>query len=298
MRNGAKLKLGRTLEPYVWLLPSVIMMGVMILIPIITVFRSSVTEISKVGVYKGLNGLDNFISVFGEATFWHTLGNTLVWTVVVVGLSTVLGFILAMVLNVEFRGRKFVRAVVVFPWATALIIQSVIWKYIINADYGALNTLLYNLGIIDRYVNWTATPQAFFAWECFVGIFVTVPFVTFCVLSGLQSIDPSLYEACEVDGAGFWSKLFHVTLPLVAPSLTVSTVLNIIYVFNSFPIVWTISKGDPADQTHTLVTYLYDLSFQNGKFGEAAAVSVIGFVILAVCAGIYMILSLRAERED
>lgn len=288
----------RKIEPYIWLLPSIIMMGTMILIPIFTVFRASFTEISKVGVYKDFNGFENYIAVFKDATFWHTLKNTVVWTIVVVGVSTVFGFALAMVLNVEFRGRKIVRAIVVFPWATALIIQSVTWKYIINADYGALNTLLYNLGLIDKYVNWTATPEAFFAWECFVGIFVTFPFVTFCVLSGLQSIDASLYEACEMDGAGFWTKLFKVTLPLVAPSLTVSTVLNIIYVFNSFPIVWTISKGDPADQTHTLVTYLYDLSFSNGKFGEAAAVSVIGFIILAFCASIYMILSLRAEKEE
>ena len=288
----------RKIEPYIWLLPSIILMCSMIIIPICSVFRASVTEITKVGVYKDFNGIANYISILSEQTFWNTLKNTLVWTVVVVGVSTVFGFILAMVLNVEFKGRKFVRAVIVFPWATALIIQSVVWKYIINADYGALNALLYNLGIIDKYVNWTATPGAFFAWECFVGIFVTIPFVTFCVLSGLQSIDASLYEACEMDGASFFQKLFKVTLPLVMPSLTVSTVLNIIYVFNSFPIVWTISKGDPADQTHTLVTYLYDLSFSNGKFGEAAAVSVIGFVILAICASVYMIMTLRAERED
>lgn len=288
----------KKIEPYIWLLPSILMMGCMIMIPIFNVFRASVTEISKVGVYRGFNGFDNYISVFKKQTFWHTLQNTIVWTIVVVGLSTLFGFILAMVLNVEFRGRKLVRAVIVFPWATALIIQSVVWKYIINADYGALNALLSNLGLIDHYINWTSTPNAFFAWECFVGIFVTIPFVTFCVLSGLQSIDSSLYEACKVDGASFWSQLFNVTIPLVMPSLTVSTVLNIIYVFNSFPIVWTISKGDPADQTHTLVTYLYDLSFSNGKFGEAAAVSVIGFIILAICASIYMILSLRAEQED
>lgn len=292
------LRTMKKVEPYVWLLPSILMMGCMIMIPIFNVFRASVTEISKVGVYRGFNGLDNYIAVFKRQTFWHTLQNTVVWTIVVVGLSTLMGFILALVLNVQFRGRKLVRALIVFPWATALIIQSVVWKYIINADYGALNALLYNLGIIDHYINWTATPGAFFAWECFVGIFVTVPFVTFCVLSGLQSIDTSLYEACKVDGASFWAQLFRVTLPLVMPSLTVSTVLNIIYVFNSFPIVWTISKGDPADQTHTLVTYLYDLSFSNGKFGEAAAVSVIGFVILAICASIYMIMSLRAEKED
>lgn len=288
----------RKVEPYIWLLPSILMMGVMILIPIITVFQSSFSEISKAGVNRGWNGIENYITVFNNPTFWNTLKNTLIWTIVVVGLSTVIGFTLAMILNVQFKGRKIARAVIVFPWATALIIQAVVWKYIISPEYGALNTLLYNLGIIDSYINWTATPAAFFAWECWVGIFVTIPFVTFCVLSGLQSIDGALYEAADVDGIGFWGKLFKITLPLVMPSLSVSTVLNIIYVFNSFPIIWTISKGDPADQTHTLVTYLYDLSFSSGKFGEAAAVSVIGFVVLAICASIYMIMSLKAEQED
>lgn len=287
----------RKVEPYVWLLPSILMMGVMILIPIVTVFQSSFSEISKAGINRGWNGVANYISIFKNQTFWHTLQNTLVWTIVVVGLSTVIGFTLAMILNVQFKGRKIARAVIVFPWATALIIQAVVWKYIISPEYGALNTLLYNLGLIDSYVNWTASPAAFFAWECWVGIFVTIPFVTFCVLSGLQSIDSALYEAAAVDGIGFWGKLFKITLPLVMPSLSVSTVLNIIYVFNSFPIIWTISKGDPADQTHTLVTYLYDLSFSSGKFGEAAAVSVIGFIVLSICASIYMIISLKGEQE-
>ena len=288
----------KKIEPYIWLLPSILMMGVMILIPIFTVFQSSFSEISKVGVNRGWNGIANYIAVFNNPTFWNTLKNTLIWTIVVVGLSTAIGFTLAMILNVQFKGRKIARAVIVFPWATALIIQAVVWKYIINPEYGALNTLLHNLGLIDSYINWTATPAAFFAWECWVGIFVTIPFVTFCVLSGLQSIDGALYEAADVDGIGFWGKLFKITLPLVMPSLSVSTVLNIIYVFNSFPIIWTISKGDPADQTHTLVTYLYDLSFSSGKFGEAAAVSVIGFVVLAICASIYMMISLKAEQED
>ena len=288
----------KKIEPYIWLLPSILMMGVMILIPIFTVFQSSFSEISKVGVNRGWNGIANYIAVFNNPTFWNTLKNTLIWTLVVVGLSTAIGFTLAMILNVQFKGRKIARAVIVFPWATALIIQAVVWKYIINPEYGALNTLLHNLRLIDSYINWTATPAAFFAWECWVGIFVTIPFVTFCVLSGLQSIDGALYEAADVDGIGFWGKLFRITLPLVMPSLSVSTVLNIIYVFNSFPIIWTISKGDPADQTHTLVTYLYDLSFSSGKFGEAAAVSVIGFVVLAICASIYMMISLKAEQED
>ncbi len=291
-------KIFRKVEPYIWLLPSILMMGVMILIPIITVFQTSFSEISKSGVNKGFNGVANYAAIFKNKIFWHTLQNTIVWTIVVVGLSTIFGFILALVLNQKFVGRKLVRAFVIFPWATALIIQSVVWKYIINADYGALNALLTKLGLIDSYVNWTQTPAAFFAWECFVGIFVTVPFVTFCVLSGLQSIDGTLYEAADVDGAGYFTKLFRITLPLLMPSLTVSTVLNIIYVFNSFPIIWTISKGDPADQTHTLVTYLYKLSFTNQRMGQAAAVSVVGFVILAICAGIYMVITLRNEKKE
>lgn len=297
--NKPRTKLNmRKVEPYIWLLPSIILMSVMILVPIFSVFQTSFSEISKSGINKGFNGVSNYVWIFQNPTFWNTLGNTVIWTIVVVGLSTVLGIILGLVLNEKFHGRKIVRAIVVFPWATALIIQSVIWKYIINADYGALNVLLTKLGLIDSYVNWTATPGQFFAWECFVGILVTIPFVTFCVLSGLQSIDTSLYEAAAVDGATFWSRLFKVTLPLLMPSLTVSTVLNIIYVFNSFPIIWTISKGDPADQTHTLVTYLYKLSFTNQKVGEAAAVSVVGFVILAACASVYMMITLRAEKEE
>jgi multiple sugar transport system permease protein len=213
--------------------------------------------------------------------------------VAVVVISTVLGFILALILNNKFHGRKIARAIVVFPWATTLVIQASVWNFIINTDYGSLNTLLLRLGIIKSAINWTPTAGAYFAWEIACGIFVTIPFVCFTVLSGLQSIDSTYYEAATVDGAGYWQKLFRITIPLVRPSLTVSTVLNIIYVFNSFPIIWTMTKGDPANRTDTLVTYLYKLAFYNGKQGQAAAVSVIGFLILLVCASAYMIYTLK-----
>ena len=158
--------------------------------------------------------------------------------------------------------------------------------------------MLLNLGIIKEAINWRSSYQIEFVWECACGIFVTVPFVTFCVLSGLQSIDEALYESATVDGAGFWRKLFSITLPLVKPSLSVSTVLNIIYVFNSFPIVYTMTKGAPANKTDTMITYLYMLSFYDRKKGPAIALSVIGFVILCVCAGVYMLAVMRKEEEQ
>ncbi|MBR2048030.1 MAG: sugar ABC transporter permease [Oscillospiraceae bacterium] len=272
-------------------------MCIFIIVPIGTVFRMAFSEVSKTGKIRGFAGFGNFIDVMNNAEFSTVLLNTVVWTIVVVVLSTVLGFILALLLNNEFKGRKIARAIVVFPWATTLVIQASVWKFIINTDYGALNTLLKSLGIISSNVNWTPSPEAYFAWEIACGIFVTIPFVCFTVLSGLQSIDASYYEAATVDGAGYFPQLFNITLPLVKDSLTVATVLNIIYVFNSFPIVWTITKGDPAYQTDTLVTYLYKLAFYNGKQGEAAAVSVIGFTILLICASVYMVSTLRKGDE-
>ena len=283
----------RKVEPYIWIAPSIILMAIFILVPIVFVFRMALSDVSKAGLIRGFNGVANFTKVLKSAAFGLVLKNTLVWTVAVVVLSTILGFVLALILNNQFKGRKVARAIVVFPWATTLVIQASVWNFIINTDYGTLNTLLIKLGIIDHAVNWTSTPAIYFNWEIACGIFVTIPFVTFCVLSGLQSIDTTYYEAATVDGANYWQKLFKITLPLVRSSLTVSTVLNIIYVFNSFPIVWTMTKGDPANFTDTLVTYLYKLAFYNGRQGEAAAVSVIGFVILLVCASVYMIYTLR-----
>lgn len=285
-------------KPYLWILPSVTLLVTMIAIPVVTVFELSVTDVGKTGLIKGFAGFENFSAVFSDSNFWQALLNTLIWTIVVVLLSTIIGFLFALALNRPFFGKKVVRAIVIFPWATSLTIQALVWKFILNADYGALNTLLKRLGIIDGLVNWTSSALATFAWECWIGIFVTVPFVTYCLLSGLQSIDSTYYEAAEVDGSTYFTKLKRITIPLLKPNLTVSTVLNIIYVFNSFPIIWIISKGGPADKTHTLVTYLYKLAFYGGKTGYAASVSVIGFLILCVFSGVYMIMTLKSENRD
>lgn len=287
----------RKWEPYVWLLPSLILIAVFVVFPILIVFKLSFSEISQGGVVGGFIGFQNYVDAVRLPAFKTVMLNTLWWVLSVVGLSTVLGFIVAMVLNQKFHGRKIARSILVFPWATSLVIQASVWNYIIKYEYGSLNSVLLNLGIINQAVNWRSSYTVEFIWECGVGIFVTVPFVAFCVLSGLQSIDGSLYEAATVDGAGFWNKLWNITLPLVRPSLTVSTVLNIIYVFNSFPIVYTMTKGAPANKTDTMITYLYMLSFYERRKGPATALSVIGFLILCVCAGVYMLGVMRKEEE-
>ena len=197
-------RLVRKTEPYLWILPSIVLMAIFIIVPIFHVFKMAFSEVSKTGKIRGFAGFDNFETVINSSAISIVLKITIVWTIVVVVLSTVLGFIVALLLNNKFNGRKIARAIVVFPWATTLVIQASAWKFIIDTDYGALNTLLKNLGIISTNINWTPTPEAFFAWEIACGIFVTIPFVCFTALSGLQSIDDSLYEASTLDGANYY----------------------------------------------------------------------------------------------
>ncbi len=284
-------------EPYVWILPSILLMLIFVLFPIGIVFHLAFSSISRSGVVGGFIGLKNFQDAVALPAFPQVMLNTLIWVVSVVGLSTLIGFICALVLNQRFRGRKIARSIMVFPWAASLVIQASVWNYIIKLEYGHLNNLLLNTGLLTQAVNWRSSWQIEFVWECAVGIIVTIPFVTFTVLSGLQSIDKAYYEAAKVDGASFWQKLFNITVPLVKPSLTVSTVLNIIYVFNSFPIIYTITKGAPANKTDTMVTWLYMLAFYDQKKGPATALSVIGFLILAVASGLYMLITMRGEED-
>lgn len=293
-----KKSVGKKVMPYIWLLPSIFLMAIFVVFPICIVFKIAFSDVSKAGIVGGFVGLANFKEAIGLPAFKTVMLNTFIWVVSVVGLSTVIGFILAMVLNEKFKGRKIVRSIIVFPWATSLVVQASVWNYIIKYEYGNLNNVLLNLGIIKEAINFRSNFHIEFAWECWVGIFVTIPFVCFCVLSGLQSIDQSLYKAADIDGASFWDKLRKITIPLVKPSLTVSTVLNIIYVFNSFPIIYTMTKGAPANNTDTLITYLYMLNFYDRQKGPATALSVIGFVILCICAAIYMLGVMRNEEEQ
>jgi multiple sugar transport system permease protein len=284
------------LSVYLWILPSVILVMVIVFIPILELFRTSFSEVTRSGIIKGLNGFRNYASLFEDGTFLMVLKNTLIWTVVVVGVSTILSMGIAQLLNQNFFGRSVVRSAIIFPWATSLIITASMWKWIFDYNYGTLNLILMNLHIIDKNYYWLAAPSTAFPVVMWAGIFDTMPFTTIVILAGLQAIPGILYEAANIDGANGFGKFLHVTLPMLRQPLTVSTVLNIIYVFNSFPIIWTITRGGPLNQTDTAVTYLYKLAFQVNKIGPSAAVSVIIFLILLAFSILYVSIALR--RED
>lgn len=287
---------GRTLYPLLWILPSVALMVAIVVVPIVDLFITSFSEVGLSGLREGFNGVENYVSLFQDPVFPRVLINTLIWTVAIVGITIILSLGIASLLNEKFVGRRLVRAALIVPWAVSLLITAVIWKWIFDFRYGTLNLILKELGIIEKNVNWLAQPATSFPAMIAVGIFVSLPFTSFVLLAGLQAISAELYEAARVDGANRWKRFVHITLPQLRPTLTVAVVLNTIYVFNSFPIVWAMTRGEPLNKTDIIFTYLYKLGFEERQLGVAAAVSVISFLILIAFSASYVWFVTRREN--
>lgn len=296
--SAKKKSLISQLSVYLWILPSLVLIVGIVLIPVFELFHTSFSEVSRAGVVKSFNDFKNYTSLFEDNTFLMVLKNTLIWTVVVVGVSTVLSLGISLLLNEQFHARSLVRAAIILPWATSLVITASVWKWIFDYNYGTLNIILTNLHLIRSNVYWLAAASSSFPILLWAGIFDTMPFTIIVLLAGLQSISVNLYEAANIDGAGVWGKFIHITLPMLKQSITVTTVLNIIYVFNSFPIIWTITRGEPLNQTDTVVTFLYKQAFQVNKMGQAAAISVLSFLILIAFSILYVTLSMRREDDE
>jgi multiple sugar transport system permease protein len=217
-----------------------------------------------------------------------------VWTGCVVGGTILLSIPVAVVLREDFWGRGVARTIIMLPWSIALSMAAIVWLWAFNADYGMINATLMSWGVIDRPLQWMARPETAFPVEVGIGIIVSIPFTVTILLGGLSSIAGELYEAARIDGARPWQSFVFITLPMLGPFLNIAIVLNVIHVFNSFPIIWVMTQGGPDNRTHILVTYLYDLAFDLGRPGPAAAVSLVVLAIVFAATAIYMRLR---ERE-
>ena len=293
-----KKSLKKKLEPwaaYLWMAPTIIMVLLFVMMPVVNTFIMAFSEVSRSGLIKDWNNFENFKFVFEQEVFPRVMLNTVLWVIVIVSVCMVLSLALALILNERFKGRKFVRTVLLLPWATSQFIFACAWRYIFNYEFGNLNALLIQLGIIKENINWLGNANSALACMTFVGFIVTIPFMTFTLLSGLTAISNDYYEAATIDGANFWQKLWGITLPLLKPAINVTVVLNTIYVFNSFTIIHTVTGGAPANQSGTIMTYMYYLAFSRNKQGEAAALSVLGFIVLLTFAIIYMKTQMKEE---
>lgn len=282
--------------PYLLTLPSLFLAAVVIFWPVWDLLQISTHDVSRFGQLRDFTGLANFWTLLDDPDFIAALWRTVLWTVLVVGGALLMSIPVAMILNMDFYGRGLARVIIMLPWAVSLTMTAVVWRWALNGESGMLNSALMKLGLISQNIQWLASAATAFPMQVLIGILVTVPFTTTIFLGGLSSIPDDLYEAAALEGATPFQQFREITFPLLKPFINIAIVLNTIYVFNSFPIIWVMTQGGPANSTDILVTHLYKLAFRIGKLGEASAVSVVMFVILLVFTMIYVRLAMREQR--
>ena len=263
--------------------------------PIVDLLSSSVYKISRFGNVGEFIWLGNFETVFADPLFTAAMWRTLVWTVGVVGGTILISVPVALVLSEGFVGRGVARIIIMLPWAVSLAMTAVIWQWTLNGQLGLLNGTLRMLGLQDTPVEWMATAGRAFPIQILIGILVSIPFTTTIFLGGLSSIPRDIYEAAIVDGARGPQRFRYLTAPLLRPFLNLAVVLNVIYVFNSFPIIWVMTQGGPANGTEILVTYVYKQAFLFGNFAKAIAGSVVMFLLLAAFTILYLWMMRRRD---
>ncbi|MGW2640630.1 carbohydrate ABC transporter permease [Streptomyces sp. NPDC001348] len=285
----------RALDPLLWLGPATLLILTMVIWPVVEMIRTSLTRVSSTGLSKGFAGVRNYTDLFAEGDLPGVLLRTLVWVVGVVTVTVVVSLGLAGLLNSRFPGRRLVRWALIVPWASSVLMTALIWRWMLNDFYGVVNRLLMDLGVLDAPVNWLADPGRALVAMMGVAVFVSLPFTSFVLLAGLQSIPAEVYEAAWVDGAGPVRGYLGITLPLLRPSLVVAAIINVINVFNSFPIIWAMTRGGPGFATDTTTTYLYKLAFDNQSVGESAAMAVVNFGLVLAVVLVYLRVVRRQE---
>ena len=284
------------ITPYCLILPSIIFASFIIIYPTYDLINLSLNKVNRFGKLRGFNEGANFLSILSDQLFYDSLNRTFIWTIGVVVGTIIFSIPIAMILNEKFIGRGIARTIIMLPWAISLAMASIVWRWALDGEFGMFNHTLKQLNIIDENIFWLATGEVAFPIQILIGILVSIPFTTTVFLGGLSSVPLELYDAGKMDGTTKLNEFFYITLPLIKPFINIAVVINLINVFNSFPIIWVLTEGGPANSTDILITYLYKLAFKFGKIGNASALSLIMFSILIILVFIYAKVQIKNEE--
>ena len=267
---------------YLILAPVVILIFFMAYFPAIQSFRFSLmyynTRLPERIHFVGLN---NYIRILKDPLFLEALKRTAYFVVIAVGMILSIALVFSLVLNENFKGRSILRALVILAWAIPPVVNGFMWKWLLSGDFGFLNGILYQFGLISSYEPWLKDPFMALNWATLTFVWRFTPFVTILLLGALQSIPLELYDSAKVDGAGARSCWWHITLPLLRPMLTIALIIIMIFAFTVFDEIYTLTGLDPA--TKTLMMYGYELAFEKGRFGIGSALAyIIGILMFLI----------------
>jgi len=242
-------------------------------------------------------GLENYLNLLQDPRYLNSFQVTLTFSLISVLLEIALGVGFALVLNQHFKGQGFVRGLMILPWAMPAIVNAAMWKWIYNADYGALNALLTQLRLLDAYQVWLADPNMAMALIILANVWKETPFTTILVLAALQGIPTDLSEAAIVDGASAWQRFFYITLRLLLPVILVAGLLQFIWGFQTFELAYIITGGGPFSSTELVSLRVYAITFRSLRFGYGAALAYLTALILLVPAIAYIRAAYRSIVE-
>lgn len=276
--------------------PSLIIIFGIVLQPILSTlylsFFDATLGVTKTNIFVGLG---NYIDLLGDKVFWDTIQRTIYFTFVSVGLELVLGLAIAQLIHTHPPGWRFLRISLIIPWAVPTIVNGTMWRWIYNADYGALNALLMQLGLIDKYIPWLIYPKTAMNLVILADIWHSVPFIALILQAALATLPVEIEEAAAVDGANAWQRFWHVRLPLLRSAILVALVIRTVEAFRVFDIIYVITAGGPAFGTVTIsyLTYLETFSF--GHIGRGSALSFLISLITLLLAFVFIRILYKPE---
>lgn len=266
------------------LLPAAVVMAAILAYPIVKAALMSLTDLVLSDPASGRwVGLQNYVRAAQDPLFRGALGRTLLFALATVPIETILGLLIALLLNQRFPLRNVVRGLVLLPWALPYVVNGTMWKWIYDANYGALNALLAQLGLSEHYHIWLGQPATAFAAVVAANVWKETPVAVILLLAALQTIPHQLYEAAMVDGASVWRRFTAVTLPLLRPVIAVTVAIKTVWAIKEFDLVYIMTRGGPANATDLLTYQTYLTTFKFLQFGYGSALAIIlGLVAFAV----------------
>jgi multiple sugar transport system permease protein len=280
--------------PAVWVLPALSLVLLFTLYPVADAFWRSLHQVILIFPTEPFVGLANYREVITGPAFWEALRNTVAFAAITAPLAVLAGFFTARLLLARFYGRGLVRAMVILPWVLPGAISAVIWTWVFHPSWGILNLLLYEAGLIDRYIPWLTNPELARLTVVIAFVWTQFPFAAILIMAGLTMIERDLYAAAQVDGANRWQRFRYVTFPSLRPIFTILLIYHSLVALTSYDLVYAMTAGGPGTATTLLSFRIWQESFSMMNFGTGSAIAFI-LVLLSLAFMAAIIRALPAE---
>ncbi|TDD68896.1 sugar ABC transporter permease [Jiangella aurantiaca] len=276
-----------------FLLPAVVYVVALVGVPFVLAIGFAFSDVTAGDPSYDWAGLDAYRRVFDDPVFWQALRNTLVFTGVSMVLIVVFGKVLANILIADFRGKWLVRFLVLLPWTTPVALSTVSWLWLLDSIFSPIDWLLRQVGLLEGNMYWLGRPSLATASVIAVHVWRLVPLAAVIIMAGLIAIPRDIDEAARVDGAGFWRRMFEVTIPLTMPLIAVAALFGAIFTFTDMAVVYVLTRGGPTNSTQVLASWAFVRGIEGGDVAQGAAIALFLFPLLLAAA----VLILRAVRR-